>query len=214
MMNTYLIQSKVHWIKKAKQDFKKLYKLDCNPFTRKIYFYFFKHEHKKYVYKDALKFVYSNADTYTKEPDPRYCELSPQYTPVDVCNFLESTKNPLLPRLIDSDKSFLIFEYVLGTPIDFVTKQEFEFIEEHSRALPLTPFYNSMTYNLIRTTNSIKLVDFKHFEYKINLPFFLYFYNKDNLINRLFIRKYSNLDSILSHLGIDYPVDQTEIFFY
>ena len=214
MMNTYLIQSKVNWIKQARQDLKRIYNLDHTPFTRKIYFYFFEHDNKKYVYKNALKFVYSNAETFTKEIDPYFCELTQQYTPVDVCQFLEQVDSPLFPKLLDSNDSFFVYEYVIGDPVEFVTKEEFEFIEEQNQKLALTPFYNSMTYNLVRTSDSIKLVDLKHFECKIDLPFFLYFYNKDNVVNRLFSRKNTDLEKIFAHVGLDYPVSQAEIILY
>jgi hypothetical protein len=190
-MNTYLINSKVQFIKEARDDFKRLYDLDCVPFTRKIYFYFFVHNNKKYVHKRALQFVYSNADTYTQDIDPSLCYINKQITPVDVCGFLEFYQGNLLPKLLESNDSFLVYEYIPGDPIDSISYDEFYFLKAQHDQMEFTPFYNSMTYNLIRNSNEIKLIDLKHFEPKDSKPFFLYLYNEDNRVNTLYVENLS-----------------------
>lgn len=214
MMNTYLTQSKVAFIKEARDDFKRIYGLDHTPFTRKIYFYFFEHSGKKYVHKRSLKFIYSNADTYTTEVDPDYCYLTKQTTPVDVITFLESYTGTLLPKLLENNDNFLVYEYWEAEPVDYVTSDEFWYLKNQHEQLQLTPFYNSMTYNLARNDNTIKLIDLKHFEPKDDKPFFLYLYNEQNSVNTLYIEKGTNIETINAHLGIDYPVLDANIIEY
>lgn len=213
-MNTYLINSKVQFIKQARADFKRLYGQDCVPFTRKIYFYFFVHDNKKYIHKRSLQFVYTNADTYTTEIDPNLCYLTKQTTPADIYPFLESYQGTLLPKLLENNDSFLVYEYCPGEPVDSITAEEFQYLKDQHDQIPLTPFYNSMTYNLIRNLNGIKLIDFKHFEPKDTKPFFLYLYNSDNRVNTLYVENGTNLGPILNHLGIDYPILDATIIEY
>lgn len=207
-MNTYLIKSKVELIKEAKQDFLNLYGVDYTPFTRKIYFYFFEHGNKKYIHRKSLRFVYTNADTYTQEVDPYFCFLSKVINPPNVEKFLIEYKGDLLPKLIEVNDKFLVYEYFEGDPVDNITLQEFKYLEKQHDIMHLTPFYNSMTYNLCRNKASIKLIDFKHFELKKDLPFFLYLYNEQNCVNTLYIQSNSNIDKIREHLIVDYPVDK------
>ena len=213
-MNTYLIKSKVDLIKQARKDLLDLYGIDHTPFTRKIYFYFFELDGKKYVHKESLRFVYSNAETYTKEVDPYYCHLTKEHVPPDVCKFLETYNGTALPTLLESNDKFFVYQYVEGEPIDSITQEEFYQLWQYHTEFELTPFYNSMAYNLARTENSIKVVDLKHFECKINIPFFIYLYNEDNNINRLYVKYGTNLELIAKHLAIDYPVDTATVFEY
>jgi hypothetical protein len=213
-MNTYLIKSKVDLIKSARDDLLKIYGVDYTPFTRKPYFYFFELDGKKFVHKEALRFVYANADTYTKEVSPYYCKLIKEYNPPDICKFLESYNGDALPSLLDSNSKFLVYEYITGDPINSLTQDEFYQLERYHNELELTPFYNSMTYNLARTENSIKIIDLKHFEYKINISFFIYLYNEDHGINQLYVKCNTNLESIVKHLAVDYPVDNATLLTY
>ena len=213
-MNTYLINSKVQFIKQARDDFKRIYGLDCTPFTRKIYFYFFVQDNKKYIHKRSLQFVYTNADTYTNDIDPTLCHLTKKTTPVDIYPFLESYQGMLLPKLLESNDSFLVYEYCPGDPVESITAEEFQYLKDQHNQLSLTPFYNSMTYNLVRNGGQIKLVDFKHFEPKDNKPFFLYLYNEDNRVNTLYVENGTNIGPINNHLGIDYPIKDAKIIEY
>jgi len=213
-MNTYLINSKVQFINQARRDFKRLYGLDCSPFTRKIYFYFFVHDNKKYIHKHALQFIYSNAGTYTNDIDPQICQLTKQITPVDVCKFLENYTGSLLPKLIESNDSFLVYEYYPGDPVDNIAPAEFNYLKTQHEQLSLTPFYNSMTYNLIRNADQIKLVDLKHFEPKDTRAFFLYLYNETNRVNTLYVEKSTDIKPIIAHLAIDYPIKDAIIMEY
>lgn len=210
-INTYLTKSKVDLIKKAKADFKEIYGLDCSPFSRKIYFYFFIHDHKKYVHKESLRFVYSNADTYTTDINPELCRLTKQIVPVDIVLFLESYTGNLIPQLLESNDEFLVYAYIDGTPVDRITSTEFYKLKHHHHQLTLTPFYNSMTFNLVRADSDIRLVDLKHFEPRDNKPFFIYLYNDEFRLNTLYIEHDADLGSIINHLTTDYPANDATI---
>jgi hypothetical protein len=210
-MNTYLTKCKVDFIKQARTDFYELTGVTHTPFTRKNFFYFFVYDNKKYVHKEALKFVYTNADTWTDSIDPIMCSLTKQTDPVDVIDFLQSTASPLLPTLVQETSSFLIYEYVAGDPVVDINTKEFYTLRDYSEQVTLTPFYNSMTYNIVRSPEGIKLVDLKHFDRKLDLPFYVYFFNEDAIINTLHVDHETDIASIRKHLGRDYPVDDAKI---
>jgi hypothetical protein len=210
MTNTYITNSKAQWIRRACKDFKEISGIEHLPWTRKNFFYFFEHRGKKYVHKDALRFVYTNADTYSHEREPDCCPLVKEINPIDVIEFLETTTSELFPPLIESNDKFLVYEYVQGTPATDITAEEFFWIKEQHNKLSHTPFTNSMTYNLVRA-DQLKLVDLKHFEAK-SLPFFVYFYNKENNINSLYLDNESNCMAVFEHLRVDYPVDSAIIY--
>jgi hypothetical protein len=210
-MNTYLIKSKIDLIKEARQDFLDLYGIDYTPFTRKIYFYFFVHNELKYIHKRSLNFIYSNADTWTFTQEPDRCGLVKEYDIIDLYPFLESYSGSLLLDLVEHNDKFLVYKYAHGDPIESITKQEFYQLRSAHDEMLFTPFYNSMTYNLVRTADSIKLVDFKHFEPKDNKPFFVYFHNEQNRVNTLYIEQGTPLKPIIDHLEIDYPVNSATI---
>jgi hypothetical protein len=213
-MNTYLIKSKIQWIKQARQDFLDIYGIDYTPFTRKVYFYFFIHDNKKYIHKQSLNFVYSNADTWSNDISPEYCPLVKEITTVDICDFLRHYNGSLLPTLLEDNDKFFVYEYFEGDPVDAITADEFQHLKAQDSEVPFTPFYNSMTYNLARNAETIKLIDFKHFDPRQNLPFFVYLYNEDNRVNTLYIEKNTDTDAIVGHLGIDYPVKDAKIIEY
>ena len=204
-MNSYLINSKVRLIKQAKQDLLDLYGIDASPFTRKIYFYFHVHDNKKYVHKESLRFIYSNAETYTDDIDPQVCRLTKQIDPVDVCQFLEQYQGSLLPQLLDSNDKFLVYQYEDGSLPTSINTQEFYELKQHHDSMDLTPFYNSMTYNILRA-DRIKLIDLKHFEVRDDKPFYVYMYNQEAGINVLYLEHDTDHQSVYKHLEKDYPV--------
>lgn len=205
-MNLYLIKSKVDLINEAKRDFKLLYGEECEAFTQKLFFYFIISNGKKYIHKRALNFVYTNADTYTDHVDPYFCNLSRMHVP-NICQFLETTTHPLLPRLVDSNQYFLVFDHVEGSPVDHINREEFFTLKQAHLSMNLTPFYNSMTYNIVRNVQGLRLIDFKHFEEKDEKPFFVYMYNKDNNINTLYMEEGVDDTAVIKHIARDYPTD-------
>jgi|688.fasta_scaffold504815_2 hypothetical protein len=213
-MNTYIINSKVRLIKQAKKDLFDVYGIHHTPFTRKIFFYFFILGNKKYVHKESLRFVNSNAETYTTDLNPYYCSLKKEFEPFDPEPFLEKYNGNLLPKLLDNNDKFFVYEYVEGDLVTDLNIKEFYNLKEKILDIKITPFYNSMAFNLVRTVDDIKLIDFKHLEKKKNLPFFVYFYNLKNCINRLYIESKNDLYKVTNLLKTDYPINETEIFIY
>ena len=212
-MNTYIIKEKARWIRRAQKDLFQEFGIEHLPFTRKDFFYFFDIDRRKYVHKEALEFVYSNADTYSYRSDPVYCNLAKEYEIPDIVHFLENTESELLPPLVEVTDNFLVYDYIPGKPVDSITEEEYNYLKDENTFTELTPFYNSMTYNLLRA-EKLYLIDLKHFEERKDLPFFIYFYNYDNCINRLYTDKNADIDKIKDHLSVDYPVEDTEIIYY
>jgi hypothetical protein len=213
-MNTYIINSKIRLIKQAKKDLFDLYGINYTPFTRKMFFYFFILDNKKYIHKESLRFVNSNAETYTKSLNPYYCNLQKEFEPFDVENVLENYEGNLLPKLLDNNDKFFVYEYVEGDLVTDLNNNEFFNLKKTVCNTKFTPFYNSMAFNLVRTKNDIKLIDFKHLEKKQDIPFFIYFYNLENCINRLYIESGVNLDKINNLLKVDYPINKSHIIVY
>lgn len=212
-MNTYIIKEKAQWIRRAQNDLFREFGIKHIPFTRKQFFYFFDIDRKKYIHKEALKFVYSNADTYSYRSDPVYCNLAKEYEIPDIMNFLENAENELLPTLVEVTDNFLVYDYIPGKPVESITEQEYNYLKDKDTFMELTPFYNSMTYNLLRE-DKLYLIDLKHFEERKDLPFFIYFYNYDNCINKLYTDKNADIGKIKEHLLVDYPIEGTEIIYY
>jgi hypothetical protein len=210
-MNTYLIKSKVELIKQARDDFKQCYGIDYTPFTRKMFFYFFIYGDKKYVHKQSLEFVYANANTYTTDVFPDKCALEKQLVPLDILPILSAYQGRLLPPLVEETDKFLVYQYTDGIPVDNISKDEYYFIKEQDSLMEVTPFYNSMAYNLARSQDRITLIDFKHFETRSALPFFVYLYNEFHGINTLYVDQSPPLQEILQHLATDYPASASTI---
>ena len=213
-MNTYLIKNKVELIKEARQDFLELYGINCNPFTNKYFFYFFIHDNKKYVHKRSLKFVYTNGDTYTREDNPYFCNLTKQIDVIDIVDFLSTYTGSFLLELLEENEKFLVYRFETGTPIDSITVDEFYYAKKQHDSLSVSPFYVSMAYNLIKTQDTIKLVDLKHFDVKKDLPFFLYMYNQEYCVNTLYVEKRTDITPINQFLEKDYPLTHTKIVRY
>lgn len=214
MTNTYLIKSKVDLIKEAKQDFLELYGSQISPFSRKIYFYFFIDKNKKFVHKKSLQFVYTNGDTFSTDLHPDFCRLEKLVEVPDIFGFLRTDESGLLPNLLEENEKFFVFDYVLGELVDHINMKEFFELKEFHYKIALTPFYNSMTFNLIRTETGIKLIDLKHFEKRDLRPFYVYFYNRQLGINRLYLEEKTQLEEVAKYLEIDYPVRDAVIVKY
>lgn len=213
-MNTYITKAKVEKIKLCQRDFEKIYKRTIYPFTRKSFFYFHVERGVKYVHKDSLRFVYTNADTYTKDIDPIICDVERRYAPIDIIEFLESYTGHLLPEKIGQNDKFIEYKYLSGESATIITRSEFNALRACVDLLPYTPFYNSMAYNLVRYSGGIRLVDLKHFEPKDNKPFFIYMYNENINLNTLYIEKHAVVGRATDHLMVDYPIKHATHILY
>jgi len=174
-----------------KKQFKESFGYDIIPCrTNKIYHYFEVVNNTKIVSKEALQYIYGND-----------C--------ISLFNFFRSN-NKLLPKVLDENKYFFIFEYLEGEIMVDITKEDFDYLEQF-QGLEFYPFVNSLYSNLIRTSNGIKLIDLKHLDNKVtNLPnkikdtLIVYMNNEDNNVSDLYIRDDKYLDEILEVLIKDY----------
>ncbi len=211
MISYYLTQLKAQLLRRAQRDFAEEYNKQITPYTSKTFFYFHIMDGVKYVHLPSLEAVYSNGDTFCTDLLPECCYLQKQIEPVDIASFLTSYNGDLLPLKLHQNKSFIAYQTVRGQALTQVNIHEFYRLKEKSRHCALTPFYNSMAYNLVKADDSddVFLVDVKHFEEKDNKPFFIYMFNRENGINDLYVEQLTN--TILDHLRIDYPVDYAKI---
>lgn len=213
MMNTYIIKEKARLIRKAQEDFYTDFGLRHTPFTRKTFFYFFELNGAKYVHKESLRFVYTNANTWTNNSDPSMCSLYKEFKVPEVLSFLSNNDSSLLPAILEETENFIVFDYIPGKPVDSISKEEYNYIKGENEKMSLTPFYNSMAYNLLRA-DKLYLIDLKHFEYKKDIPFFIYFYNFDFGINKLYTDVDVDINLINGILDVDYPFAESDIIYY
>lgn len=139
-MNTYIIKEKARWIRQAQKDLFQEFGIEHTPFTRKDFFYFFELDRRKYVHKQALEFVYSNAGTWTNDSDPSHCNLAKQYEIPEVIDFLQNNDSELIPDLLEVTDNFLVFDYIPGKPVDSITEEEYNYLKDETLFMNLTPF--------------------------------------------------------------------------
>lgn len=212
-LNRFLLVEKSKQILKAKKHYLEDFDKETKMFTNKEFFYFFLDEGKKYIHKDSLRFCLTNADTYNFDINPTgETNTDPQVVKAfekeihDLFEFYTNYKGNFLPNL-QSSKHFFYYDFVEGESITSITDEEFFKLKEFHDSSEFTPFYNSLCYNIVREpNNSLKIIDFKHFERKDEKPFFVYLYNEDHRINVLYMEKTDDLKQALSHLIQDYPV--------
>lgn len=212
MINLYLSWFKAKQIRKATEDFGE----PIEGFTRKLFFYFFVKDGYKYIHKDSLRAVYSNADTYSSdEYTPNYCLINnkPNSANFDIIMDYIINGGSLIPMVKDIGK-FLVHPMEQGEILTEVNESEFFELKNIAKDEPYTPFYNSMCYNLIKTKEGVKLIDFKHFEKNDGKPFFIYMNNYKSKINKLYIEHGENIEDVREHLAMDYKVQQMDVVFY
>lgn len=219
-MNLFCIKFKAFLIRKAQTDFFNEFNLSVNIFTKKIFFYFFVHNNVKYIHKESLRLVYTNLDTGSDLQDtPNFCDIldknkiQEKNEAVKDIIFLLQEQNILIPK-INNTLNFLTYEFIIGEPVVEISSDEFKFLKNNSNFNGYTPFYNSMCFNMIRTKETLKLIDFKHFEKIDSKKFFIYLNNEDFNINKLYIEKSTERDDIniiLDHLRLDYNVERKDI---
>jgi hypothetical protein len=145
--------------------------------------------------------IYTNYDTYTYDLEPVTCNVNKELTDIFDFDLLE------LPQT----KYFYVAPWIEGETIYDITKDDFYYLKDLYEDKEYTPFYNQMIFNIVRSFEDDKpyVIDYKHFEYKKDLPFFIYFYNKKYKINTLYYE--TDLEQIQKHLEIDYPIREAKI---
>ena len=209
MANLYLSKFKADQIRKAKKDFGN----NVSAFTRKLFFYYFIDDGKKYIHKDSLRAVYTNADTYSElENTLDFCLIADK-PKIDVFSEILSfitTENKIIPKFEENDK-FLFHKYIAGEPLTEINNYQFFFLKDADEEKDFTPFYNSMCYNLVSSEEGVMLIDMKHFERKDDKPFFVFMNNDKAKINDLYIEDDTVIDNIMNHLEKDYIIDNINI---
>jgi hypothetical protein len=199
--NSYRNKCKIKLMREAIEDFKKDFRLKPDTFfTEKDNFYFIKKSNKKYIHKKSLKMIYTNYDTYTYDLEPETCKIQKIFDEKDIFDF----------DLLDFPQTehFYISPWIDGETVLDITKNDFYYLKNLYKDKTYTPFYNQMLFNLIKNQKGIHIIDYKHFEYKKDLPFFIYFYNKEYKINTLYYEK--DLEKIKEHLKKDYPIQEAK----
>lgn len=213
-LSMYDDYSKRRNMTQAVLDFEELYGQRLYvPHTNKQYFYFIAHGGKKYVHKSSLRFLYTNRDTYTYEDDASCCPLTREFEPIDIVSILESESLPFLPKLLDSNEHFLVYEYIEGTPIQDITEDDYEECRHIHSQSSLTPMYNSINGNMIRTPSGIKLIDFKQLDpVEPSTPFFVYLRYPTS--STLHIDASSDIAPVLSLLDAEYSTNNLSIILH
>jgi hypothetical protein len=195
----YKEKIKIQLMREALEDFKSDFgKSPEIFFTKKDNFYFIKHKNTKYIHKKSLKLIYTNYDTFTKDLNPNTCKLKKEIIPFSLCKL----------NLPEASKHFYQVPWLYGDIITEINKDDFYHIKNKWRDINFTPFYNQMVYNLIKNSDGIFIIDYKHFENIKDLPFFIYFYNKNHNINILYYE--NDIKKIKKHLEIDYPIQEAK----
>lgn len=174
-LSAYDVWSKVQHTRQAQADFLELYGERVSPFTSNQYFYFIIHNGKKFVHKQSLKYIYTNRGTFTLDEGLDYCKLVKEFTPIDIVSILENEQLPFMPRLLDANEQFLVYEFTTGEMIQHITADDYYECKRIHAATHLTPFYNSINGNMIRTVSGIVLIDFKQLDpIDQSQPFYVY----------------------------------------
>jgi hypothetical protein len=207
----YKEKMKIKLMREAIQDFEKDFgRKPKTFFTKKDNFYFivdyYDDMKTKFIHKKSLKMIYTNYDTYTYDLEPETCYLTKQYKPFDLCQL----------GLPEISKNFYAVTWLEGEIVMNISKEDFYHLKNKWNDKKFTPFYNQMLFNLIRNAEGIFIIDYKHFEYSKDLPFFIYFYNKDFNVNKLYCEKNikkEDLEKIKKHLRKDYVVEDKNVVF-
>jgi hypothetical protein len=199
----YKNQMKIKLMREALKDFNNDFGMDPDEFfTNKDNFYFVLKDNIKYIHKKSLKMIYTNYDTFTNDIDPEVCKLKKDIEVFSICKL----------SLPEASPNFYKVPYLEGKIITSIDKNDFLHLKNKWDKKNFTPFYNQMVFNLIKNKKGIFIIDYKHFENRKDLPFFIYFYNKKFNINTLYYSE--DLDKIFEYLKNDYPIKNVELVYY
>ena len=234
--NLYLRSEKIKWIHKFSEDFNKDFGVELphgTGFTKSDFFHFAAVDGKKYVHKEAMKFVLTNGGTYSEHQErPIDFKLNSNLKETEkidlniarMFNFFRNDINQykLYPAFLSETEHFFIFKYYDSnewTSLDILLKKDSEYIKKsYVRYIKgtnevVTPFFNQMINKLFRnnSTGEIIMVDLKSLEFrpKSNLSILMY----NGRINELYLleRFFWTKSFILRPYAIDYPVKYTQL---
>lgn len=234
--SVYLRNKKVEFIKESYKDFKKDYGIDLEygqGFTRSEFFHFVAYGGKKYVHKNALRFLLTNGETYfVGLENPKEFKVNQ-----DISMIMKTKENvekmfyffrheinsyEIYPKLLEESESFFVFEYFDSEEFEEIEKlnlKDAKFIYSHYKKATngkkevVTPFYNQMYRKILRNklTNEIKVRDIKGLEFHSNDPLGILFYNDAVNVYYLLERRYLLKSMILKPYVTDYKVKATQM---
>lgn len=235
-MSVYLREEKVKWLHKMRDDLRKDFGIEVphgSGFSKKSFVHFIVVDGKKYVHKEALRFIYTNGDTYFMNVEmPKYFSVNQDQTEIKridanadrIFNFFRQEINQckIYPDFLAETENYFVFKYYSEDEwerLERLTRYDTDFIKSSfdqtfkGEREVITPFYNQMYNKLYRhkTTGEIVMVDLKGLEVwpKSSLAILMYgaFVNDLYLLERRFLTR----NYLLKPFAIDYPVQETNI---
>jgi len=204
-------------------------------FTRSDFVHFFSYEGKKYVHKEAMRFILTNGDTYSVHEKRQEEVLGSLAAKPDIKKQVDANvekmfsffrkeinDNKLFPELLSETDKFFIFKFYdkeEWTPLEELTAQDCLYIKKvfvgfnKGKKEIVTPFYNQMANKLFRHNESgeIVMIDLKGLEFHPNGPLSILMNN--TYVNDLYLleRRYWTRSYILKPYAMDYSVAKTRL---
>lgn len=207
----YLVDKKVEYIYRFSKDIKKEFDIDIKLGTgfKNIQFHYSAPvDGKLYVHKDALRFVYTNADTYLEDSREiqtyKFCTDSKVIDEYNariktIFEFIRSGfgGSSLFPKVLDESQSFFVLENNdedLWEPVFRLRKEdkvellmEFESLYKKKKMI-VSPFKSELSGEIFRhkDTGKLKIFDMRKLKIHAN-DFFVIYFNDWGTINNLYI---------------------------
>lgn len=235
-MKKYLIEKKVEMLYRISRDFKTDFNIELPHgagFTKSKFVYFVQYQGKKYVNKEALRFLLTNGDTYfvhQKEQelfmvnDDHVARERVDANAILVMDFIrnEMESYQIFPKLFEETTHFFVLEFFSDDewePLSALKKDEAQFIYQNftkkikNKKQLITPFYNQMAEKLYRhkKTGVVKMTDLKSLEVREKDP--LAILMCDGRVNALYLleRRFVFKKYLLEPFKNDYAIQDTII---
>lgn len=232
----FLRNEKIKWLYKMQEDFCKETGVQLphgHGFTRSDFCHFLIYDGKKFVHKEAMRFVLTNGGTYSaheKLPETFIfnndvnARLKIENDAERMFNFyrFEINKIKLFPSLLEETEHFFVFKYYPEdewTPLDRLSQEDSDYIRgvflefNKGKKEIVTPFYNQLLNKLYRhnKTNEIVMIDLKCLEYHPNGPLSVMMIDRNTNDLYLLERRYWTRSYILKPYAMDYDVARTRL---
>lgn len=234
-MKEHLRLKKIQFLYEVKNALQSDFNIGINlgtGFTKSDFFHFVPFEGKKYVYKEAMRFILTNADTYylhrplssEYEMNPDQEERSSIDNSIDkMFNFFRHDINDfkLYPEFIEETDNFFVFKYYDEDweKITSLTWKDSRYISKHfiwsykKSQETVTPFFNNMPHKLMKNikTGQIKMIDLKSLEFHSVSNLAIYMYS--NIMNDLYLLdwRFISKEKLIEPFKMDYPAEASRI---
>jgi len=234
-MREHLRLKKIQFLYEVKEALFKDFNIEIElgqGFTKSDMFHFVVIGDKKYVYKNALKFILTNGDTYNMH-QPLTSEFIVNKNPDDqklitdniqrMFDFFRNDINnfKLYPELLEETENFFVFRYYDENweKISSLDWKDSRYISKHfvrsykGSKETISPFYNNMYNKLMKNMNSgeIKMVDIKSLEFRKvpNLAIYMY----SDITNNLYLLdwRFVSRKKLIEPYSLDYPAEGARI---